>query len=49
MDKVCVLECIHVNFFLKFKLLNKVDIFKWILIAVYGAHEEKEKFLRELA
>jgi hypothetical protein len=49
MDKVCVLECIHDNFFLKFKLLNKVDIFEWILIAVYGAaHEEKEKFLREL-
>jgi hypothetical protein len=40
----------HGDFYVKFKLRNKIDNFEWILIAVYGAaqSEYKESFLREL-
>ena len=35
------------DFFVKFKLRNKRDNFKWVLVVVYGAAqpEFKEKFL----
>ena len=38
------------DFFVKFKLRNKRDNFKWVLVAVYGVAqpEFKEKFLVEL-
>jgi hypothetical protein len=38
------------EFYIKFHLCNKIDNFKWILMAVYGsAHEEfKTTFLPEL-
>ena len=40
----------HGDFYLKFHLRNKIDDFKWILVAVYGAAqpEFKECFLTEL-
>ena len=38
------------DFFVKFRLRNKKDDFKWVLVAVYGAAqpEFKEAFLTEL-
>jgi hypothetical protein len=40
-------EC---DFFIKFKLCNKVDDFKWALVMVYGPSQEefKESFFAEL-
>jgi hypothetical protein len=50
LDKFTVLDVVHGNFFLKFKLKNKSDNFEWTLITVYGAaqEDEKENFLQEL-
>jgi hypothetical protein len=38
------------DFYIKFTLRNKVDGFRWVLVAVYGAAqpEYKESFLTEL-
>jgi hypothetical protein len=38
------------DFYIKFRLRNKIDNFEWVLIAVYGAaqNEFNEGFLREL-
>jgi hypothetical protein len=49
-DKIEVLDIIHGNFILKFKLRNKEDSFEWNLLAVYGAAQDSEKgnFLSEL-
>jgi hypothetical protein len=49
-DRIEVLDIIHSNFALKFKLWNKEDSFEWILLAVYGAaqYSEKGNFLGEL-
>jgi hypothetical protein len=48
--KFKVLNIMHRNFSLKFKLCNKEDNFEWCLIAVYGAAQDndKENFLSEL-
>jgi hypothetical protein len=50
LEKFIVQGVVHDNFFLKFKLKNKIDSFEWTLITVYGAaqEEEKESFLQEL-
>jgi predicted cupin superfamily sugar epimerase len=50
LEKIIVQDIVLGNFFLKFKLKNKVDNFEWTLIAVYGAAQEDEKdfFLQEL-
>jgi hypothetical protein len=47
--KIVVQNSVHGNFHVKFKLKNKMDNFKWVLIAVYGAAQDegKESFLRE--
>jgi hypothetical protein len=39
------------EFFIKFKLCDKVDGFQWVLVSVYGAAQEenKEALLTELA
>jgi hypothetical protein len=49
-DKFDVLDILHGDFFLKFKLCNKVDSFEWCFIAVFGATQDndKENFLSEL-
>jgi hypothetical protein len=49
-DMIEVLDIIHGNFTLKFKLQNKDDSFEWNLLAVYGAAHDCEKgnFLSEL-
>jgi Leucine-rich repeat (LRR) protein len=39
-DKFEVLDIIHGNFILKFKLRNKVDGFEWCLLVVYGAAQD---------
>jgi hypothetical protein len=45
-----VLDILHGDFSLKFKLRNKVDSFEWCFIAVFGATQDndKENFLSEL-
>jgi hypothetical protein len=49
-DKFDVLDILHGNFSLKFKLRNKEDSFEWCFIAVYGAAQDnyKENFLSKL-
>jgi hypothetical protein len=45
---VCSIE--EGDFFVKFRLRTKKDVFKWVLVVVYGAAqpEFKESFLTEL-
>jgi hypothetical protein len=49
-DKIEVLDILHGNFTLKFKLWNKEDGFEWNLLVVYGSAQDSEKgnFLSEL-
>jgi hypothetical protein len=49
-EKCEVLDIMHGNFSLKFKLRNKEDNFEWCLIVVYGAAHDnnKENFLSKL-
>jgi hypothetical protein len=49
-DKFQVLDILHGDFSLKFKLRNKEDSFEWCFIAVYDAAQDndKENFLSEM-
>jgi hypothetical protein len=51
LDVVSIIQIVHSNFIVKFKLKNKCDNFEWILMAVYGPaqEEKKDNFLQELA
>jgi hypothetical protein len=50
LDVVRIIQIVHRNISVKFKLKNKCDNFQWILIAVYGlALKKKDNFLLELA
>ena len=36
-EKFDIANISHGDFYVKFKLINKVDKFEWVLVAIYGA------------